>query len=345
MVNAVKGAMRRAFAAVAGLLLCASALPAAAGTLDTVRQRGVLQCGVSEGLLGFSERNDKGEWSGFDADFCRAVAGAIFDDRTKVSFVPLSAAERFDALRSGRIDLLSRNSTWTLEREAGLGLAFAGITYHDGQGFMVMRDLNVTAALELDRAKVCVETGTTSQLNLADFFRANSMTFEERAFPSAAEALNAFQTGQCNVLTRDLSALYAERQKLPRPSNAIVLPDVISKEPLGPVTRADDFAWFNIVKWVNFALVNAEELGISSQNAAEAKSSSKPAIRRFVGLEGEFGRMLGLDNAWALNAVRATGNFAEIYERNLGVESRLGIPRGLNQLWSMGGVLYAPPIR
>jgi len=345
MVNAVKADILRALAGIAVLLLLSSGLPAVAGTLDTVRQRGVLQCGVSEGLLGFSERNGQGEWSGFDVDFCRAVAGAIFDDRSKVSFVPLSASDRFDALRSGRIDLLSRNSTWTLEREAGLGLAFAGITYHDGQGFMVMRDLNVTSALELDRARVCVETGTTSQLNLADFFRSNSMTFEEHAFPSAAEALNAFQSGQCNVLTRDLSALYSERQKLPRPSSAIVLPDVISKEPLGPATRADDFAWFNIVKWVNFALVNAEELGISSRNVAEAKSSNKPAIRRFVGQEGEFGRMLGLDNAWALNAVRAAGNFAEIYERNLGVESRLGIPRGLNQLWSMGGVLYAPPIR
>jgi len=344
MVNAVKADILRVLAGIAVLLL-SSGLPALAGTLETVRERGVLQCGVSEGLLGFSERNGQGEWSGFDVDFCRAVAGAIFDDRSKVSFVPLSASERFDALRSGRIDLLSRNSTWTLEREAGLGLAFAGITYHDGQGFMVMRDLNVTSALELDGARVCVETGTTSQLNLADFFRSNSMTYEERAFPSAAEALSAFQEGQCSVLTRDLSALYAERQKLSRPSGAIVLPDVISKEPLGPATRADDFAWFNIVKWVNFALVNGEELGISSQNVDEAKSSSKPAIRRFVGQEGEFGRMLGLDNAWALNAVRAAGNFAEIYERNLGVESRLGIPRGLNQLWSMGGVLYAPPIR
>ncbi|WP_114945932.1 amino acid ABC transporter substrate-binding protein [Microvirga calopogonii] len=345
MVNAVKAGLHCAFAGIASLLLCASALPAAAGTLETVRQRGVLQCGVSEGLIGFSEKNAQGEWSGFDVDFCRAVAGAVFDDPSKIAFVPLSAGERFDALRSGRVDLLSRNSTWTLEREAGLGLAFAGITYHDGQGFLVMRDLNVSSALELDRAKVCVEKGTTSQLNLADFFRANSMTFEERAFPSAAEALSAFQSGQCNVLTRDQSALYAERLKLSQPGNAIVLPDVISKEPLGPATRADDFAWFNIVKWVNFALVNAEELGISSQNVAEAKASTKPAIRRFVGLEGGFGGVLGLDNAWALNAVRAAGNFAEIYERNLGVESRLGIPRGMNQLWSMGGVLYAPPIR
>jgi general L-amino acid transport system substrate-binding protein len=224
-------------------------------------------------------------------------------------------------------------------------LAFAGITYHDGQGFMIMRDLNAISALELDGAKVCVETGTTSQLNLADFFRANSMRFEERAFPSSSEALKAFQSGQCNVLTRDQSALYAERLKLARPADAVILPDVISKEPLGPVTRADDFAWFNVVKWVNFALVNAEELGISSANAAEATASRKPDVRRFVGAEGGLGTMLGLEDAWALRAVRAVGNYAEIYERNLGAKSRLGIPRGLNQLWSMGGILYAPPLR
>jgi general L-amino acid transport system substrate-binding protein len=345
MLNAAKAHARCICAGIAAALLCAFAVPVTAGTLEAVKQRGVLQCGVSEGLSGFSVQDSQGEWSGFDVDFCRAVAGAIFDDPAKVAFLPLSASERFNALRAGRIDLLSRNSTWTLEREAGLRLAFAGITYHDGQGFMVMRDLNVTSALELDRAKVCVETGTTTQLNLADFFRANAMTFEEHAFPSSTEAFNAFQSGRCNVLTRDLSALYAMRSKLPRPGDAIILPDVISKEPLGPVTRADDFAWFNIVKWVNFALVNAEELGISSQNAAEAMASRKPDVRRFVGAEGELGKMLGLEDAWALRAVRAAGNYSEIYERNLGVRSRLGIPRGLNQLWSMGGVLYAPPLR
>jgi general L-amino acid transport system substrate-binding protein len=345
MWSAAKAYAPSVVAWIATALLLASGAPVAAGTLETVKQRGAVQCGVSEGLFGFSEQNGQGEWSGFDVDFCRAVAGAVFDDPTKVTFVPLSASERFNALRAGRVDLLSRNSTWTLEREAGLGLAFAGITYHDGQGFMIMRDLNALSALELDRARVCVETGTTSQLNLADFFRANSMTFEERAFPSSSEALGAFQSGQCNVLTRDLSALYAERLKLSRPTDAVILPDVISKEPLGPVTRADDFAWFNVVKWVNFALVNAEELGISSGTAAEAMTSRKPDVRRFVGAEGGLGKMLGLQDAWALSAVRAAGNYAEIYERNLGVKSRLGIPRGLNQLWSMGGVLYAPPLR
>src|SRR3954447_25186336 len=319
MLNAARAYARYAFAGLSAVMLCASAAPGMAGTLDAVRQRRVLQCGVSEGLFGFSEHNGEGEWSGFDVDFCRAVAGAIFDDRTKVAFVPLSASERFDALRTGRIDLLSRNSTWTLEREAGLGLAFAGISYHDGQGFMVTRALNATSALELDRAKVCVETGTTSQLNLADFFRANSMNFEEHAFPSAAETLAAFESGICNVLTRDQSALYAERLKLPHPADAVILPDVISKEPLGPVTRADDFAWFNVVKWVDFALVNAEELGITEGNAGEAAGSGKPDVRRFAGAEGRLGHMLGLEDDWAIRAVRAGGNYAEIYERNVGV--------------------------
>ena len=345
MWNVAKALVSSAAAGLTAALLLAFAAPAAAGTLETVRQRGVLQCGVSEGLYGFSERNGQGEWSGFDVDFCRAVAGAVLDDPAKVTFVPLSASERFEVLRAGRIDLLSRNSTWTLEREAGLGLAFAGVTYHDGQGFMVMQDLNVMSALELDRARVCVEAGTTSQANVADFFAANSMTFEEHAFPNAAAALEAFRSGQCNVLTRDQSALYAERLRLPRPADAVVLPDVISKEPLGPVTRADDFAWFNVVKWVNFALVNAEELGITAGNAGEAAGSRKPDVRRFAGAEGGLGRLLGLDDAWAIRAVRAGGNYSEIYERNIGVKSRLGIPRGLNQLWSMGGILYAPPLR
>jgi general L-amino acid transport system substrate-binding protein len=345
MLDPVKALTRTALAGIATTLVGMLVLPAHAGTLETVKQRGTVQCGVSEGLYGFSEQNGQGEWSGFDVDFCRAVAGAIFDDRSKVTFVPLSASERFDALRTGRVDLLSRNSTWTLEREAGLDLAFAGITFHDGQGFMVMRDLNVTSALELNGVRVCVEQGTTSQLNVADFFRANSVAYEERAFPNSADALSAFQSGACNVLTRDQSALYAERLKLQRPGDAIILPDIISKEPLGPVTRADDFRWFTLVKWVNFALVNAEELGISSENAAEAARSRKPDVRRFAGAEGGFGKLLGLDDTWALRAINAVGNYSEIYERNLGVQSRLGIPRGLNQLWSMGGVLYAPPIR
>jgi general L-amino acid transport system substrate-binding protein len=318
---------------------------AAAGTLDNVKQHGTLRCGVSEGLFGFSEQTRPGDWSGFDVDFCRALAGAIFDDATKVSFVPLSAGQRFEALRAGTVDLLSRNSTWTLEREAGLGLAFVGVTFYDGQGFMVPRRMNITSALELDGAKICVESGTTSQLNLADFFSANSMKYEERIHATSMDALAAFEAGECNALTRDQSALYAARLVLKKPADVVILPDVISKEPLGPVIRADDFFWFNIVKWVNFALVNGEELGISSKTLAEAAASSKPDVRRFVGAEGGFGKMLGLDDRWAVQALRASGNYSEIYERNVGVSSRLGIPRGLNQLWNMGGILYAPPFR
>jgi general L-amino acid transport system substrate-binding protein len=323
----------------------ALALPAAASTLATVQQRGVLHCGVSEGLNGFSARDAQGAWSGFDVDFCRALAAAVLGDPQKVSFTPLSASERFDALKAAKVDLLSRNSTWTLGREAELGLAFAGITYHDGQGFLAKRALGVDGALALDKAKICVETGTTSQANLADFFRANSLTYEEKPFGSSAEAFKAFETGQCDVLTRDQSALYGERLRLAKPSEAIVLPDVISKEPLGPVVRSDDFAWFTVVKWVNFALINAEELGISSSTLPAALASQKPDVRRFTGVEGGFGKALGLDPDWAVKAVRAGGNYAEIYERNLGTGSKLAIPRGLNQLWSMGGVLYAPPLR
>jgi general L-amino acid transport system substrate-binding protein len=330
-----------AASALAGLLT----LPASAGTLDTVKQRGTLQCGVSEGVAGFSDKDPQGNWRGFDVDFCRAVAAAVLGDKGKVAFTPLSASERFEALKGGKVDLLARNSTWTLEREAQLGLAFAGITFHDGQGFLAKRALGVDSALSLDKAKICVEAGTTTQANLADFFKANSMTYEEKAFPSAAEALAAFQSGQCDVLTRDSSALHGERQKLAKPTDAVVLPDVISKEPLGPVVRGDDFAWFNVVKWVNFALVNAEELGIGASTIDEALKSQKPDARRFTGAEGSFGKALGLDPDWAVRSVKAGGNYAELYERNLGTGSTLAIPRGLNQLWSMGGILYAPPLR
>lgn len=331
--------------AALGALASLSAVPASAGTLDTVKQRGTLQCGVSEGVTGFSDKDAQGSWRGFDVDFCRATAAAVLGDASKVAFTPLSASERFEALKSGKVDLLARNSTWTLAREAQLGLAFTGITFHDGQGFLAKRALGVDGALALDKAKICVEAGTTTQANLADFFRANSMSYEEKAFPGAAEALSAFQSGQCDVLTRDQSALHGERLKLAKPADAVVLPDVISKEPLGPVVRSDDFAWFNLVKWVNFALVNAEELGIAAANVDEALKSQKPDVRRFTGAEGDFGKALGLNADWAIRAVKATGNYAEIYERNLGTGSQLAIPRGLNQLWNMGGVLYAPPLR
>ena len=316
-----------------------------AATLDTVKQRGSLTCGVSQGLPGFSDRDAQGNWTGFDVDFCRAVAAAIFDDPKKVTFVPLSATERFDALREGKIDVLSRNSTWTLDREAGSGMLFATVTYYDGQGFMLAPRLKATSALELDKASICVQKGTTTELNLADFFHANSMTYRELAFDTLAEAIKSFEDGQCDVFTADQSALYAERATLAKPQGVEVLPDVISKEPLGPVVRSDDIAWFNFVKWVGFALVDAEELGIGTDTIADALASSKPDARRFSGAEGDFGKRLGLDNGWAIRAVRAVGDYGEMFERNIGAHSRLGVPRGLNQLWSQGGILYAPPMR
>jgi len=275
----------------------------------------------------------------------RAIAAAVLKDPAKVSFVPLSGSERFTALSDGTIDVLSRNSTWTLEREAGLGLLFAGVNFHDGQAFMVQRDLNVTSALELGGSQVCVQAGTTGQALVGDFFGANSMTVTVRAYPDAASTLHAFETRECNVMTTDNSGLFAERLKLARPADAVILPDIISKEPLGPVTRADDVAWHNIVKWVNFSLINAEELGISSANIEEAQQSAKPEVRRFAGADADLGRLLGLPSDWALRAVAAVGNYGEMYERNVGTGSRLGIPRGLNQLWNQGGILFAPPIR
>ncbi len=336
---------RRRWLALALLAVGLGPAVATAGTLETVRQRGTLNCGVSQGLAGFSDRDPQGNWNGFDVDFCRAVAVAVLGDPAKVTFVPLSATERFEALKAGRIDVLSRNSTWTLEREVTLGLLFAGITYHDGQGFMVLRRPAVTSALELDGVAVCVQEGTTSALNVADYFRANSMKLTLHTLPTSTEAVKALEAGRCDVLTSDQSALFAERLKLAKPGEAVILPDVISKEPLGPVTRADDLRWYSIVKWINFGLVNAEELGISRATADEALRSAKPDVRRFVGAEGDLGTKLGLDNAFAIRVVKVLGNYAEIYERNVGAASRLGIPRGLNQLWSMGGILYAPPMR
>jgi len=327
-----------------GAALLAGSL-AHAGTLDTIKQRGTLTCGVSQGLPGFSDVDAQGHWSGFDVDFCRAVAAAVFDDANKVVYSPLNAEERFEALRSGKIDVLSRNSSWTLEREATLGLLFAAITYHDGQGFLVLRKPQITSALELDKATVCVQKGTTSELNLADFFRANSMSYTPRAFDTLAEVVKALDGGDCDVFTADQSGLYGVRLRLAKPAEGQILPDVISKEPLGPAVRGDDIGWFNVVKWTAFALINAEELGISSGNAKEALASTKPDVRRFVGAEGDFGAKLGLDRAWAIHAVAAVGNYSEIFERDIGVKSKLAIPRGLNQLWSMGGVLYAPPLR
>jgi general L-amino acid transport system substrate-binding protein len=318
---------------------------ASAATLDAVKERGTLVCGVNQGLPGFSAPDASGKWTGFDVDFCRAVAAAVFGDADKVEYVPLSASERFDALASSKVDLLARNSTWTMSRETGLGLTFVGVTYYDGQGFMLPRSAGIFGALELGGSKVCVQAGTTSEANFADYFVANNMAYEAVVTASPAESLAAYQEGRCTVITSDVSQLYAERLRLPAPDEHLILPDTISKEPLGPVVRQDDPKWATLVKWVHFALLNAEELGVGMDTIDEAKASTKPDVKRLLGSEGTFGADMGLSGDWAVNVLKSVGNYGEIYDRSIGADSPLRIPRGLNQLWSLGGIQYAPPIR
>ena len=319
--------------------------PACAQTLKTVKERGSLLCGVSQGIAGFSLPDDKGNWSGIDVEFCRAIAAAIFNDASKVKFVPLSSKDRFTALQSNAIDVLSRNSTWTSSRDTSLGLNFAAVNYYDGQGFMVRKALKVNSALELNGASVCTQTGTTTELNLADFFRANNMKYEVIAFATADETIKAYDGGRCDVFTTDVSQLYAERLKLTNLNDHVILPEIISKEPLGPAVRHGDDQWFDIVKWVHFAMINAEELGVSSKNIDEALKSNQPEIRRLVGTEGAYGEQLGLTKDWAVRIVKQVGNYGESFDRNVGTGSKLGISRGLNRLWTKGGIQYAPPIR
>ncbi|MCW5685961.1 MAG: amino acid ABC transporter substrate-binding protein [Pseudolabrys sp.] len=332
------------------VLLLAAALmmtaqSASAQTLKTIKERGTLVCGVSQGLPGFSNPDDKGNWTGLDVDLCRAIAAAIFNDPGKVKFTGLSAKDRFTALQSGEIDVLSRNSTWTLSRDSSLGLNFAGVNYYDGQGFMVRKALKVNSALELNGASVCTQTGTTTELNLADYFRAHKMKYEVTAFATADETVKAYDSGRCDVFTTDVSQLYSEKLKLANQNDHVILPEIISKEPLGPVVRHGDDQWFDIVKWTLFAMLNAEELGISKSTLDEAMKSEKPDVRRFVGTEGNYGEQLGLTKDWAARIVRHVGNYGESFERNVGTGSRLGIARGLNNLWNNGGIQYAPPIR
>ncbi|WP_244626601.1 amino acid ABC transporter substrate-binding protein [Bradyrhizobium ivorense] len=339
--------MKRAVLSAAVLLavFAAGSPPARAQTLKAVKERGILRCGVGQGLLGFSSQDDQSNWRGLDVDICRAVAAAVLGDPAKVTFAPLDAASRFSALQSGQIDLLSRNSTWTMSRETSLGLMFAGVAYFDGQGFLLRRDSGIDTALQLGGKTVCTQTGTTSQLNVADYFRVNDMPLKVLALDTVEESRKAYDDRKCDVLTSDVSQLYAERLKLAAPDSHVILPEVISKEPLGPVVRQGDDQWFNLVKWTLYALINAEELGIKSSTIDDALKSSDPNVRRLVGTEGEFGLQLGLSNDWAVRAVRATGNYGEIYERNVGTQSRLSVPRGLNALWTKGGIQYAPPIR
>ncbi len=327
---------------IAAALVCA---PAAAQTLKAVKERGALVCGVSQALYGFASPDEKGNWTGFDVDLCRAIAAAIFNDPMKVKYVPLAAGERFAPLQSGAIDVLSRNTTWTMGRETSLGLNFAGVTYYDGQGFLVRASLNLETALDLGGKSTCVQTGTTSEPNVVDYFRSNQMKYQLIALATMEDTLKAYDAGRCEVLTSDVSQLYAERLKLAKAGDHIILPDVISKEPLGPAVRQGDDQWFNLVKWAHFAMINAEELGVGSATIDEALRSEKPAVRRLVGTEADFGEHIGLTKDWAARIIKHVGNYDEVFERNLGTGSKLGIPRGLNNLWSNGGIQYAPPIR
>ena len=318
---------------------------ASAQTLKTVQDRGVLSCGVSQGLPGFSTPDDKGNWTGLDVDICRAIAAAVFNDPTKVKFVPLSAKDRFTALQSGEIDVLSRNTTWTISRDTSLGVNFTGVTYYDGQGFLVKKSLKVNSALELNGASICVQTGTTNEQNVADYFKGNNMKYEVIAFRTADEAIKAYEFGRCDVFTSDVSQLYALRLKLAAPADHAVLPEVISKEPLGPLVRHGDDQWFDIVKWTLFAMINAEELGVTQKNVDDQAKLDKPDLKRMFGTDGNLGEQLGLTKDWVIRIVKATGNYGEVFERNVGTGSKLGIARGLNQLWNKGGIQYAPPIR
>src|SRR6187401_3548735 len=322
-----------------------TAQAASAQTLKTVKDRGQLSCGVSQGLPGFSTPDDKGNWTGIDVDICRAIAAAIFNDVSKVKFVPLTAKDRFTALQSGEIDVLSRNTTWTSSRDTQLGLNFAAVNYYDGQGFLARKALKVNSALELNDAAICVQQGTTTELNLADYFRANKMKLKTVTFATADEAIKAYDAGRCDAYTTDASGLYAERLRLVNPNDHIVLPEIISKEPLGPSVRHGDDQWFDIVKWTMNAMLNAEELGITQKNTAEMLNSTNPDIKRFVGTEGNYGEQLGLTKDWAVRIVKQVGNYGESFERNVGMGSSLKIDRGLNKLWTKGGIQYAPPIR
>lgn len=324
-----------------------AAVTASAATLDDVKAKGFVQCGSNTGLAGFGSPNDAGDWSGFDVDFCRAVAAAVFDDPKAVKFSPLSAKERFTALQSGEVDLLARNSTWTISRDSSLGLDFPAVNYYDGQGFMVRKDLGVASALQLSGASVCVQTGTTTELNLADYFKANNLQYNPVVFEKQEEVDAAYDAGRCDVYTTDQSGLYSVRLTLKDPDNHIVLPEIISKEPLGPVVRHGDNQWADIVRWTHYAMLTAEEFGITQANVEEMLKSENPEIKRILGVEADtkIGTDLGLTNDWVVRIVKHVGNYGEAFERNIGAGSPLKISRGLNAAWNKGGLQYAPPIR
>jgi general L-amino acid transport system substrate-binding protein len=339
--------LHRALAPLALGLLAVFSLPAQAGkTLDSIKQKGQIACGVSTGVIGFSAADSQGQWHGLDVDVCHALAAAVLGDASKVRWVPLGSQQRFTALQSGEVDLLARNTTWSLSRDAGQGMLFAGINYYDGQGFLVPKKLKITSAKQLKNAEICVQSGTTTEKNLADYFRAQNIKVKPVVFDKFEPSLKAFFSGRCQAYTTDASALAFIRSKeAPNPDDYVVLPEIISKEPLGPAVRRGDEEWFTIVRWVLNALIEAEELGITQARVDALKTSPDPAIQRFLGAGEDLGKPLGLDKDWAARAIKAGGNYGEIFNRNLGADSPLKLPRGLNALWNKGGILYAPPLR
>ncbi|MGU9962168.1 MAG: amino acid ABC transporter substrate-binding protein [Candidatus Puniceispirillales bacterium WSBS_2018_MAG_OTU23] len=334
-----------AIVGLAGVMLASTAMAMDGNTLKDVQAKGFVQCGVSQGLSGFSNADDSGNWTGIDVDLCRAVAAAVFGDASKVKYSPLSAKQRFTAISSGEVDILSRNTTWTMTRDTQLGLNFAGVNYYDGQGMMVPTALGVSSALELDGANICTNTGTTTELNITDYFAINNMSFNLIAFEKADEVAAAYDSGRCDVYTTDRSALAAQRGKMTNPNGHIVLPEIISKEPLGPVVRQGDDQWFNIVRWSLNAMINAEEMGLTSANVASMSSTDNPSVKRFLGIDGNFGGEMGISNDWAKNIIAQVGNYGESYERHVGPNTPLKLARGVNALWNQGGIMYAPPIR
>jgi len=339
--------MKIPYVVPAALALAAAASPAWAGkTLDAVKSRGQVVCGVNTSGPGFSNADSQGKWTGLDVDFCKAVAAAVLNDANKVKFVPLNSQQRFTSLQAGEVDVLSRNSTWTLTRDASLGIVFTGINYYDGQGFMVPKKLSIASAKKMNGATVCVQAGTTSEKNVADYFGANNMKYKPVVFDTAEAITSAFFSGRCQVYTTDMSDLAGARTKAPKADDYVILPEVISKEPLGPSVRRGDDEWFEIVRWTLFAMLEAEEDGLTQGNVDSQKASSKDHnVQRFLGVSEDTGKLLGLDKEWAYRIVKQVGNYGESFERNLGPKSPVGLPRGVNNLWTKGGLMYAPPIR
>ncbi len=333
-------------AAIAGTMAMAGAVPGQAATLDDVRAAGELKCGINTGIAGFAYTDDQGKWSGFDVAYCRALAAAVLGDSSKIKFVNLTGKNRFPALQSGEIDVLSRNTTWTFSRDVDLGFTFIGVNYYDGQGFIGRKSLGVMSAKELNGASICIQTGTTTELNLADFARTNNIKYEPVPIETNAEARAAYQAERCDVYTTDASGLAATKATFEDADKHMVYPEIISKEPLGPLVRQGDDQWADIARWVLNALIIAEENGVTQGNvAAMAKGTANPEINRMLGAEGSFGQKLGLDGQWAVQAIAAEGNYAEIFNRYIGPDTKLGLGRGLNALYKDGGILYAPPFR